>query len=395
MPITNDTPPSETLALAIALMQKPSVTPQDCGCIPLIVERLAPLGFQAEHFRFEDVDNVWIRRGEKAPLFVFLGHTDVVPPGPLEAWTYPPFESTVHEEVLYGRGAVDMKGGIAAMIIAVENFLTRHPTFPGSIAFLLTSDEEGPAINGTRRVVEALIKRHEVIDWCIVGEPSSAKKIGDTVRNGRRGSLSGDLLIKGLQGHVAYPDLAKNPIHLFAPALQSLVNTTWDNGNAFFAPTQFQIVHIQAGTGTYNVVPGSLAVKFNFRYSPEVTVKHLQTQVINQLSTHQLSYDLHWTHSAAPFLTAPGLLLDKVKQAISDVMGFEPRISTEGGTSDGRFIAPLGTQVVELGLCNQTLHQVNECVALTDLENLTMIYARLLEGLFISIKNSTMLAKND
>jgi succinyl-diaminopimelate desuccinylase len=389
MRVMNSSPPSKTLALAMALIEKPSITPQDAGCIPLILDRLVPLGFTAEHFRFEEVDNVWIRRGEKNPLFVFLGHTDVVPPGPLEAWTYPPFAPTIHEQMLYGRGAVDMKGGIAAMIVAVEKFLTHYPQFPGSIAFLLTSDEEGPAVNGTRRVVEALAKRQEAMDWCIVGEPSSSKKIGDVVRNGRRGSLSGDLLIKGVQGHVAYPDLAKNPIHLFAPLLQKWVNTTWDNGNAFFQPTQFQIVHMQAGTGTYNVVPGSLRVKFNFRYSPEVTAEHLQTQVINQLAAHQLSYELHWTHSAEPFLTAPGMLLDKVKQAISHVMGFEPEVSTSGGTSDGRFIAPLGTQVVELGLCNQTLHQVNECVALADLEDLTVIYEYLLEGLF------SMVGKNE
>lgn len=374
---------NETLKLAIELMKKPSITPNDCGCMPLLVQRLERFGFTSEIFRFEDVDNLWMKRGSQGPLFVFLGHTDVVPPGPLEAWKTDPFEPTVMENMLYGRGAVDMKGGIAAMVVAVERFLIAHSDFDGSIAFLLTSDEEGQAINGTRRAIDLLVKRQETINWCIVGEPSSSKRVGDVIRQGRRGSLSGDLLIKGIQGHVAYPHKVKNPIHLCAPFIQALTDTVWDRGNENFPPTSLQIVHIQAGTGTYNVVPGNLAIKFNFRYSPCVTAAMLQDRVIHELKSRDLLYEIHWSHSADPFLTPPGFLLEKTKEAVMEVMDFDPQFSTDGGTSDARFIAPLGIPVVELGLCNETLHQVNECVAVDDLEHLSEIYERLLGLLFV------------
>lgn len=374
---------SETLALAIELMAKPSITPHDANCMPLIIERLKRVGFQTEILRFGEVDNLWAKRGEGGPLLVFLGHTDVVPPGPMAAWTSPPFEPTIRDGHLYGRGAVDMKGSIAAMVVAIERFMTAHPTLHGSIAMLLTSDEEGPAVDGTRKAVDALVNRGEKIDWCIVGEPSSLNHVGDMIRNGRRGSLSADLTIEGLQGHVAYPHLAKNPIHLFAPALAELVNTVWDEGNAFFPATQLQVVHVEAGTGTYNVIPGTLNIKFNFRYSPEVTAEILQQRVIEILKAHELSFAIDWNHSAKPFFTEPKVLLEKTESAIFSVTKNRTLLSTGGGTSDGRFIAPLGAEVVELGLCNRTIHQVNECVAVGDLDRLTDIYFALLEGLFL------------
>lgn len=374
---------SDTLQLAIELMAKPSITPHDANCMPLIIERLKRVGFQTEILRFGEVDNLWAKCDQDGPLLVFLGHTDVVPPGPISAWTSPPFEPTIRDGYLYGRGAVDMKGSIAAMIVAIERFMTTHPKFHGSIAMLLTSDEEGPAVDGTCKAIKDLVDRGEKIDWCIVGEPSSLDHVGDMIRNGRRGSLSADLTIQGVQGHVAYPHLAKNPIHLFAPALAELVNTIWDNGNAFFPPTQLQIVHIEAGTGTYNVIPGTLNIKLNFRYSPEVTAEILQKRVINILETHQLSFVIDWNHSAKPFFTEPKVLLEKTESAIFSVTKNKPKLSTGGGTSDGRFIAPLGAEVVELGLCNRTIHQVNECVAVGDLDELTDIYFVLLEGLFL------------
>lgn len=375
---------STTLELAIELMQKPSVTPIDAGCIPLLMERLESLGFQSEILSFGEVTNLWSKRGNEGPLLVFLGHTDVVPTGSIELWSSPPFEPTLQEDYLYGRGAVDMKGSIAAMMVAVEKFLTKNPLINGSIAFLLTSDEEGPAIDGTRKVVETLVARKEKITWCLVGEPSSARQVGDTIRNGRRGSLSGDLIIKGIQGHVAYPHLAKNPIHLFSAALNELINTTWDQGNSFFPPTQFQIVHIESGTGTYNVIPEKLIVKFNFRYSPEVTAETLQQRVNDILSKHGLSFEIDWKHGASPFYTTQSTLLEKTQSAIFKTMGFNAEVSTGGGTSDGRFIAPLGAEIIELGLCNQTIHQINECVAIEDLEKLTDIYEHLLENLFLT-----------
>ncbi len=374
---------SDTLQLAISLMEKPSITPDDAGCIPLIIERLNQVGFQSELLRFGEVDNLWAKYQTQGPLLVFLGHTDVVPPGEHTHWVSPPFKPTIRDGYLYGRGAVDMKGNIAAMIVAVERFVTAYPSFQGSIAFLLTSDEEGPAINGTQKVVEELVRRNEQITWCIVGEPSSLNHVGDIIRNGRRGSLSADLIIHGVQGHVAYPHLAKNPIHLFTPFLNELVSTTWDNGNEFFPPTQLQVVHIEAGTGTYNVIPEKLIAKFNFRYSPEVTVELLQQRVIEMLSRHQLDFEIHWQYSAAPFLTTPNQLLKQVTASIFEVTQTTPELSTGGGTSDGRFIAPLGAEVIELGLCNRTIHQTNECVAVADLAKLTAIYGIILEKLFL------------
>lgn len=374
---------SDTTQLAISLIQKPSITPNDAGCIPLIIERLNQLGFQSEILRFGDVDNLWAKYNTQGPLLVFLGHTDVVPPGSHAAWNSPPFEPVIRDGYLYGRGAVDMKGSIAAMTIAVERFITAYPSFPGSIAFLLTSDEEGPAIDGTRKVVEELIRRHENIKWCLVGEPSSVQSAGDMVRNGRRGSLSADLIIQGVQGHVAYPHLVQNPIHLFIPFLDELVNTAWDRGNEFFPPTQLQVIHIESGTGTYNVTPETLIAKFNFRYSSEVTAELLQQRVTEMLKMHRLAFEIHWIHSAEPFLTTSGQLLEAVQLAIVKVTQNQPRLSTDGGTSDGRFIAPLGTEVVELGLCNRTIHQVNECVSVADLEKLTAIYQAVLENLFL------------
>lgn len=381
--MTNLHTDSNTLKLAISLIEKPSITPNDAGCIPLIAERLNRLGFQSEMLRFGEVDNLWAKREGEVPLLVFLGHTDVVPPGAYSAWTSPPFEPTIRDGYLYGRGAVDMKGNIAAMVIAVERFIAAHPLFKGSIAFLLTSDEEGPAIDGTCKVVEELVRRQEAIQWCIVGEPSSFNSVGDTVRNGRRGSLSGDLIIHGVQGHVAYPHLAQNPIHLFTPFLAELTNTVWDKGNEFFPPTQLQVVQIEAGTDTYNVIPERLIARFNFRYSSEVTAEILQQRVLDMLKDHQLAFEIDWKHSAKPFLTTSNQLLEKVKSGIFKVTGTEPLLSTDGGTSDGRFIAPLGAQVIELGLCNRTIHQVNECVAIADLEKLTAIYEAVLEALFL------------
>lgn len=374
---------SDTLALAIELIEKPSITPHDAGCIPLLTTRLNKAGFQTEILCFGDVDNLWVKRGEKAPLFVFLGHTDVVPPGNLATWHSPPFSPTVRDGSLYGRGAVDMKGSIAAMVVAMEQFVSENPEFPGSIALLLTSDEEGPAINGTRKVVEVLNQRQEKIDWCIVGEPSSTDYAGDKIRNGRRGSLSADLIIHGIQGHVAYPQLAKNPIHAFTACCQALIDTIWDEGNAFFPPTQLQIVDIHAGDGTYNVIPGDLSLKLNFRYSSQVTAEQLQTRVTTLLNQHHLDFAIQWRHSAQPFLTTSPQLLEKVKAAIFQVNQTLPQLATDGGTSDGRFIAPLGTQVIELGLCNRTIHQVNETVALADLTRLTAIYYYLLKQLFL------------
>ena len=374
---------NETLQLTQQLIEKPSVTPDDAGCIPMIMSRLNQIGFQSEIFEWSDVKNLWSKRGNTEPLLVFLGHTDVVPPGSLESWLSPPFEPTIRGDFLYGRGAVDMKGSIAAMVIAVEKFLHKNPLFQGSIAFLLTSDEEGPGIHGTRKMIETLQTRHETIQWCLVGEPSSTNKVGDVIRNGRRGSLSADLLIKGVQGHVAYPNLAQNPIHLFSLPLNELIHTMWDQGNAFFPPTQFQIVHMESGTGTYNVIPQTLSIKFNFRYSPEVTAKDLQQRVEKMLFAHSLNFEIQWQHSAEPFFTPQGVLLESVKSAIFTTMNFEPTLSTGGGTSDGRFMAPLGVEVIELGLCNATIHQTNECVAIGDLENLARIYYNVLEHLFL------------
>lgn len=372
---------SDVIELAKELIRRPSVTPLDEGCQTLMGERLAALGFVLEPMVFEDTTNLWARRGNDGPLFCFAGHTDVVPAGPLEKWRTPPFEPTLEEGMLYGRGAADMKGSLAAMVVAVERFVAAHPEHPGSIAFLITSDEEGPFINGTVRVIETLEARDEKITWCIVGEPSSTAQVGDVVKNGRRGSLTGDLLVKGVQGHVAYPHLADNPIHRAAPALAELAATEWDRGNDFFPPTSFQIANIGGGTGASNVIPGELSVQFNFRFSTESTAEGLKARVDSLLARHGLDYELSWTLSGEPFLTDTGALLDATVAAIDAVNGQRPALLTTGGTSDGRFIAPTGAQVIELGPVNATIHKVNECIKASDLDLLADMYQGVLERL--------------
>ncbi len=369
------TPPSPTLELACELIRRASVTPLDEGCQSLMMQRLAAVGFAVEPMQIEDVENFWARRGSEGPVLCFAGHTDVVPTGPLEAWQHPPFEAFIDADgMLCGRGAADMKGSLAAMIVAVERFVADHPQHQGAIAFLITSDEEGPALHGTQAVVERLAARNERLDWCIVGEPSSTSLVGDMVKNGRRGSLNGKLRIQGVQGHVAYPHLAQNPIHLVAPALAELAAEHWDAGNAFFPPTSFQISNIHSGTGTTNVIPGELVALFNFRFSTESTVEGLQQRVAAILDRHGLKWQVEWSLSGLPFLTEPGALLDAVSASIRNVTGRETVASTSGGTSDGRFIATLDTQVVELGPVNATIHQVNERVLASDLDLLTEIY---------------------
>ncbi|EKO3605751.1 succinyl-diaminopimelate desuccinylase [Vibrio metschnikovii] len=373
---------SPVLALAKDLISRESVTPNDAGCQQVMIERLTALGFNIEPMVFEDTTNFWARKGTEGPLFVFAGHTDVVPAGPLFQWHTPPFEPTVIDGYLHGRGAADMKGSLACMIVAVERFLAKHPNHKGSIGFLITSDEEGPFINGTTKVVDTLMARNELIDMCIVGEPSSTLKVGDVVKNGRRGSITGDLTIKGIQGHVAYPHLANNPVHQALPALAELAATTWDNGNAYFPPTSFQIPNLQAGTGASNVIPGEFSVQFNFRFSTELTEQEIKRRVHSVLDAHGLDYELKWTLSGDPFLTDAGSLLDAVVCAVQEVNHQQPQLLTTGGTSDGRFIAKMGAQVVELGPVNATIHKVNECVSIADLEKLTDMYQNVLEHLF-------------
>ncbi len=373
---------SATGALACDLISRASVTPDDVGCQVLIQDRLAACGFQIEPLRFAEVDNLWARRGTAGPVFCFAGHTDVVPPG--TGWDTPPFQPTIRDSILYGRGAADMKGSLAAMVTATERFVGNHPQHRGSIAYLLTSDEEGPAVQGTVQVIRTLQARGEQIDWCLVGEPSSTDRLGDVVKNGRRGSLSGQLKVLGVQGHVAYPHLAKNPIHLAAPALTELVATEWDQGNAHFPATSLQISSIQAGAGATNVVPGELDVAFNLRYSTAIDQHQIKRRVTDILERHGLDYQLTWTLSGEPFLTSTGDLLDAAQAAIAAVTGEQTVLSTAGGTSDGRFIAPTGAQVLELGPCNATIHQANECVSLADLDQLSAIYERLLEYLMVN-----------
>ncbi|NRH42085.1 succinyl-diaminopimelate desuccinylase [Pseudomonas sp. MS15a(2019)] len=364
-----------TLELACDLIGRASVTPLDEGCQALMMQRLERLGFALEPLRFEEVDNFWARRGGEGPVLCFAGHTDVVPTGPLEAWQQAPFNAHVDADgMLRGRGAADMKGSLASMIIAVERFVADHPDHRGAIAFLITSDEEGPALHGTRAVVERLRERGERLDWCIVGEPSSTRLLGDVVKNGRRGSLNGRLTVRGKQGHVAYPHLARNPIHLAAQALADLAAEQWDDGNAFFPPTSFQISNLNSGTGAGNVVPGELQALFNFRFSTESTVEGLQARVEAILDRHDLDWHIDWSLSGLPFLTEPGDLLDAVAASVEAVTGYRPEASTSGGTSDGRFIATLGAQVVELGPVNATIHQVDEHVLASDLDLLTEVY---------------------
>jgi succinyl-diaminopimelate desuccinylase len=370
---------SETLNLAIDLISRNSVTPEDKGCQDLMIKRLEAIGFEVERLRFEEVDNFWARRGNTSPVFAMAGHTDVVPTGPVEKWDVHPFKPEIKDGILYGRGAADMKGSLAAMVTACENFVKDHPDHKGSIAFLITSDEEGPSINGTVKVVEHLGKRNEKIDMCLVGEPSSTDKVGDVVKNGRRGSLSGTLIIHGRQGHVAYPHLAENPIHSAAAAIAELTAAEWDKGNDFFPATSFQISNMNAGTGANNVIPGDLHILFNLRFSTEVTETQLRERVERILNSHKLNYDLKWTLSGHPFLTAEGELVEATCKAIKEICGYETELSTAGGTSDGRFIAPTGSQVIELGPLNATIHQVNENVKAEDLNVLSKTYQRIME----------------
>ncbi len=372
---------SDTLDLSLNLMRRPSVTPEDHDCQAVMAERLAKAGFQIENMRFDDVDNLWARRGTQQPVFCFAGHTDVVPTGNLDNWKSDPFAPEVRDGILYGRGAADMKTALAAMVVASERFVEKHPNHKGSIAFLITSDEEGPSINGTVKVIETLEARHEKMTWCLVGEPSSTHQLGDIIKNGRRGSLNAVLTIKGKQGHVAYPHLARNPIHLASAAIHELCETVWDQGNEYFPATSFQISNIHAGTGATNVVPGTMAVTFNFRYSTEVTAEQLKERVVEVLQRHGLDYDIVWTHSGLPFLTPVGELVNAATHAIKTVTGVDTQLSTSGGTSDGRFIAPTGAQVLELGVLNASIHQINEHVNVADLEPLAEIYEKILEQL--------------
>ncbi|WP_372762481.1 succinyl-diaminopimelate desuccinylase [Pseudoalteromonas sp.] len=369
------------IALAQALIQRESVTPEDAGCQALMNERLAAIGFNIESLFFTDTLNTWARKGTASPHFCFAGHTDVVPTGPAQNWQHPPFSGLIKDGLLHGRGAADMKGSLAAMLVATERFVSKHPDHKGSISFLITSDEEGPFINGTTRVIDTLEARGEKIDMCLVGEPSSRDMLGDVVKNGRRGSLTGFLTVKGVQGHVAYPHLAQNPIHLATPALTELSETEWDTGNAFFPATSFQISNINGGTGAGNVIPGELEVQFNFRFSTQVTHEQLQQRVNAILQQHNLNYELRWIVNGLPFITEHGPLVDATVNAIKSVTGLNTQLETTGGTSDGRFIAQTGAKVIELGPRNATIHKVDECVSSDDLIALAAIYEQILENL--------------
>ncbi len=372
-----------TLALACELIRRPSVTPADAGCQVLLTERLAALGFRTTALRFGEVDNFWAVRGDAGPILVFAGHTDVVPTGPLEQWHSPPFEPTLVDGALYGRGAADMKGSLAAMVVACEDFVATHPDHRGRIGFLITSDEEGDAVNGTIKVMQYLQQQGERIDWCVVGEPSSSTRLGDTIKNGRRGSLGATLTVRGVQGHIAYPQLADNPIHRALPALQALAEEVWDRGNEFFPATSMQISNIHGGTGATNVIPGSLQLQFNFRFSTEVTEQDLRRRTAAILDAHGLDYDLQWSLSGQPFLTASGALVEAAVASIGEETGLVPALSTAGGTSDGRFIAPSGAQVVEVGPVNATIHKLNEVVLAADLPRLAAIYRGILQRLLL------------
>ena len=375
--------PSNTLDLAKELIRRRSLTPDDAGCQEILIARLQKLGFKIEPMRFGFVDNFWARRGTTAPVLCFAGHTDVVPTGPIEQWDSEPFTPTERDGMLYGRGSADMKTSLAAFITAIEGFLEKHPNHPGSIALLITSDEEGIAIEGTVKVVEALQARNELIDYCVVGEPTCVDKLGDTVKNGRRGSLSGKLIVKGIQGHIAYPHLAKNPIHLAAPAIAELAATEWDQGNEFFPPTTWQISNMNGGTGATNVIPGEVEILFNFRFCTASTVEGLKSKVLAILDKHGLQYSIEWEYSK-PYITARGNLVEAISAAIKEVTGVDAELSTSGGTSDGRFIADICPQVIELGPRNATIHKLNECVELDHIEPLREIYQRTLEKLLKS-----------
>ena len=372
---------SPTLALACELVRRASVTPDDAGCQTVLAERLARLGFGIETMRFADVDNLWARRGDDGPLLVLLGHTDVVPTGPLREWSSPPFEPAIRDGYLYGRGAADMKGSVAAMITALERFLDRHPRHQGSVALLVTSDEEGPSVNGVRRVMGTLGRRGERIDWCLVGEPSSTDRLGDTVKIGRRGSLNGTIAVRGIQGHIAYPHLARNPVHDLARLLAKLADTVWDEGSEHFPPTSFQVSNVTAGTGADNVIPGHAEAVFNFRYSTRHDRDSLVTAVESACRAFELDCDIDWRHSGEPFLTKPGRLIEAVGDAIESVAGYRPELSTAGGTSDGRFVAPTGAEVVELGPVNASIHSIDERVLALDLDRLSEMYECVIERL--------------
>ena len=365
--------------LLVGLIRRRSITPDDAGCQRVLAERLAPLGFECESMPFGEVSNLWARRGDTAPVLCFAGHTDVVPPGNADDWRSDPFESAVRDGLLYGRGAADMKSGLAAMIVAAERFVAAHPEHPGSLAFLITSDEEGRARDGTLKVIETLAARNESINWCVLGEPSSQRRLGDLIRVGRRGSLSGMLSVRGVQGHVAYPHLADNPIRRFAPVLAELHAIEWDRGNEFFPPTSFQVVDIQSGIGAPNVTPGELNTRFNFRYSTEWNHEQLKARVHELIDAHEIDYELNWHLSGEPFLTRPGRLIDAVSKAVEELSGSSPELSTGGGTSDGRFISPAGADVVELGPVNASIHKVDEHVRIADVVMLTTMYQRVME----------------
>ena len=373
----------QVLELTRELVRRPSITPEDAGCQVLMAERLERIGFHVEQLRYGEVDNFWARRGDAAPVLCFAGHTDVVPTGPLDAWTHPPFEAEVAEGQMWGRGTADMKASLAAMIVACEEFLGSHPDHAGSIAFLITSDEEGPAQDGTKKVIEALEARGEKIDWCLVGEPSSKDRLGDMLRIGRRGSLSCDLLVHGIQGHVAYPEKARNPLHELTPFLQELLAIEWDAGNASFPPTSLQLTNLHSGTGFRNVIPGSAELKFNIRYSTEQTMEGLQAQITALLEHHGLDYEVSWRDAGRPFLTSPGPFLDAVCETVRAIAGVEPELSTGGGTSDGRFIAPTGAAVVELGPVNASIHKIDEHVRVDDLEPLKDLYLGVMRRLLV------------
>ena len=372
---------SSTLSLLKDLVQRKSVTPNDAGCQALLITRLEKLGFSCETMIFKDTTNLWARKGNQSPVFCFAGHTDVVPTGPVDLWRYPPFTPTLDKGYLYGRGSADMKSGIAAFMIALEQFLASNDEYNGSIALLITSDEEGRFINGTTRVIDVLEARNEKIDYCIVGEPSSTTNVGDVIKNGRRGSLTADLTINGKQGHVAYPHLVNNPIHRALPPLDELVTIQWDEGNQYFPATSFQITNFNAGTGASNIAPANVKVQFNFRYSTELTADQITQKVEEILKKHKLDYKINWLHNGCPFITEPGHLTRVVQQAIKEITGKLSELSTSGGTSDARFIAPTGAQVIELGPCNSTIHQVDECIKIKDVEILVDIYQLTLEKL--------------
>jgi succinyl-diaminopimelate desuccinylase len=372
-----------TLELTKQLISRNSVSPVDAGCLELLIAILEPLGFQCEKISMGGVDNLWARRGTAKPLICFAGHTDVVPTGPLDQWKSDPFTPTIRDGWLYGRGAADMKTSLAAFVVAIREFVKEHPNHPGSLAVMFTSDEEGPAIDGTVRVVQALAERGEKLDYCIVGEPTSVKKLGDMIKNGRRGSLTGILTVNGIQGHVAYPDMARNPIHDVASAIAELAQTKWDNGNEYFPPTTWQISNFNSGTGANNVIPGAAHIRFNFRHSTASSTESLQTRVVNILDRHGVTYDLEWRVDGRPFLTARGDLVDAIAKAIKSVTGVETELSTTGGTSDGRFIADICPQVVEFGPTNATIHKLNECIGVDEVEPLQKIYQQVLVNLLI------------